>query len=112
MTGQLLQRQNSLLSYLTSCSTIFGDQRTAPIDPHIAPLDVGLLHLEAKFSYEKRREKIASILARTFELLNDENSLMREFVEACPPAYMSRFENARQFHVFICGRSVRQPVQV
>src|SRR5262245_24087786 len=54
MAKRLLDRQISLLDYLTSGAAIFGDKRRAALDPALQGLDVGLLRLEARFSYEKR----------------------------------------------------------
>ena len=49
--NRLLDRQVSLLNYLTSGAAIFGDQREASIDRALRGIDLDLLHLEAHFSY-------------------------------------------------------------
>ncbi|MBV9627547.1 MAG: hypothetical protein JO230_05550, partial [Xanthobacteraceae bacterium] len=59
MAARLLDRQHSLLAYLTSGEAIFGDQHQKPAEPSLRGIDPGLLHLEARFSHEKRMEKIA-----------------------------------------------------
>jgi hypothetical protein len=105
MANRLLDRQASLLTYLTSGSAIFGEERGAGAEGAPAGMDPALLHLEARFSYEKRLEKIAAVLPRTFALLGRRlDSLMREFVDACPPADIGRVANARQFHDFLAAR--------
>ena len=82
---RLLQRQVSLLRYLTSGGAIFGDG--GPLDPDLRGVDGTLLRMEARFSHEKRMEKIAAVFPRTFDLLGSEReALIREFVDACPPA--------------------------
>ena len=111
MAKRLLDRQVSLLEYLTSRGAIFGDGRgrirsiTA-----LHGIDRGLLRLEARFSHEKRMEKIGAVFPRTFELLGgDQAPIVREFVEACPPIDIGRLENARQFYDFLCARWQRKP---
>lgn len=109
MPNRLLDRQRRLLAYLTSDAAIFGDQGT-PLDPALAGIDPGLLHLEARFSHEKRMEKVAGVFSRTLELMGRErNSIERGFAEACPPAAIGRLENARQFHDFLSNRWSRRP---
>ena len=105
MAKRLLDRQISLLDYLTSGAAIFGDKRRAPLDPALQGLDVGLLRLEARFSYEKRMEKIVAVFRHTFELLASEQSaIVREFVRTCPPADIGHLTNAREFHDFLSAR--------
>ena len=105
MTKRLLDRQISLLDYLTSGAAIFGDKRRAALDPALQGLDVGLLRLEARFSYEKRMEKIVGVFPNTFELLgHDQTAIVREFVRTCPPADIGHLSNARQFHDFLSAR--------
>jgi hypothetical protein len=102
MAKRLLDRQVRLLEYLTSGDAIFRDRRDAPLDPALQGLDRGLLGLEARFSHEKRMEKIAAVFPRSFELLdNGLDAIVREFADACPPLDISRIENARQFHQFL-----------
>jgi len=104
MTSRLLDRQVRLLEFLTSSAAIFGD-RDAPLDPALQGLDSGLLRLEARFSYEKRMEKIVTVFPKTFELLaGDRDAVVRAFVEACPPIAISLFDDARQFYGCLCAR--------
>jgi hypothetical protein len=105
MAKRLLDRQTSLLDYLTSDAAIFGDRRRAALDPALQGLDVGLLRLEARFSYEKRMEKIVAVFPHTFELLgHDQAAILREFVRSCPPVDIGHLINARQFHDFLSAR--------
>src|SRR5205807_4206795 len=68
-------------------------------------IDPRLLRLEAGFSHEKRMAKIAAVFPRTLDVLgNDRDATLRAFVEACPPADISRIANARQFHDFLLAR--------
>ena len=102
MSNRLLDRQIRLLQYLTSGATIFNREPDAPLDPPLRGLDQALLHLEARFSHQKRMEKIAGVLPRTFALLGSRRAAIgRDFAEACPPTDISRLTNARQFHVFL-----------
>ena len=105
MTKRLMDRQISLLDYLTSGAAIFGDKRRAALDPALQGLDVGLLRLEARFSYEKRMEKNVGVFPNTFEFLgHDQTAIVREFVRTCPPADIGHLSNARQFHDFLSAR--------
>jgi len=105
MPARLLQRQTSLLEYLTSADAIFGDGIDAPSVPHLQGFDLVPLRLEACFSHEKRMEKIIAAFPRTFELLGgDKATLVRDFVAACPSVDIRRIENARQFYDFVCAR--------
>src|SRR5215212_6400802 len=83
MSKRLLDQQTSLLHYLTSGRAIFGSSGL-PIDPALQALDRHRLGLEARFSHEKRMQKIIAVLPRTFALLGSA-ALLREFVDACPP---------------------------
>jgi hypothetical protein len=104
MAKQLLDRQVSLLAYLTSGAAIFGNEAEGPADPALAGFDRQLLQLEARFSHEKRMEKIAGVFARTLELLGDEQAqVIRAFAERCPSVSIGRIENARQFYGFLTG---------
>jgi hypothetical protein len=104
MTMRLLERQSSLLRYLTSSDAIFGTGTERPGGPALQGIDRRLLDLEARFSHEKRMEKVAGLFPRTFELLGDARaSLVRAFAEACPPFAIGRLENARQFCTFLCS---------
>jgi hypothetical protein len=100
-----LDRQHSLLAYLTSGEAIFGDQQQKPAEPSLQGIDPGLLHLEARFSHEKRMEKIAGVFARTLALLgNQRTEIEHAFADNCPPTAIGRLENARQFFDFLCDR--------
>jgi hypothetical protein len=108
---QLLRRQDRLLHYLTSGDAIFGGR--GPVDAELRGVDATLLRMEARFSYEKRMEKIAGVFSRTLDLLgNRRDLLIREFVHACPPVDITRLTNARQFHDFLsdwCSGNAAEP---
>jgi hypothetical protein len=108
MSNRLLDRQVRLLEHLTSSAAIF---RTEAAAAGGLGIHSGLLHLEARFSHEKRMGKIRWALPKTFELLGlDRSLIVRDFVETCPPASISRLENARQFHDFLSTRwTIQQP---
>jgi hypothetical protein len=109
MTHRLLDYQADLLRYLTSGDAIFGRHGDAPASPRLKGIDPTLLRLEARFSYDKRMEKIVAVFPRTFGLLGEPDSaLARAFVDACPPSGISRIENARQFYGFLFGRWQRE----
>jgi hypothetical protein len=111
MADRLLDRQAKLLDYLTSGGAIFGDDAAAPLDPALHGIDRGLLRLEAQFSRDKRLEKVAAAFPRTFALLGDDRpSIVRAFVEACPPVDISRLENARQFFGFLSASLAKAPI--
>jgi hypothetical protein len=64
-----------------------------------------LLHLEARFSYEKRMEKVITVFPKTFRILgSDREAIVRAFVEAYPPFDVSGLDNARQFYDCLCSR--------
>jgi hypothetical protein len=112
MPPPLLERQISLLEYLTSAGAIFGDD--APPASHLHGLDPALLRLEACFSHEKRMEKIIAAFPHTFEIMRGDEDLadvMRDFVEAYPSVDIRRIENARQFYDFLRARWQRKPPQ-
>jgi len=90
MADRLLQRQARLVEHLTSSAGIFGAVRDISNDPALQGLDLALLHLEARFSHEKR-------------------TMIREFVKACPPTGISWLGNARQFHAFLRARWRHKP---
>jgi hypothetical protein len=105
MRERLLDRQVRLLEHLTSSVGIFGAARGISNDRALHGLDLGLLHLEARFSHEKRLQKIEWVLTRTLDLLGSQRAAMiRDFIDACPPAGISWLENARQFHDFLKAR--------
>ena len=106
----LLDRQTRLLEYLTSGEAIFGDVGSPSRNPLLQGFDRALLHIEARFSHEKRMEKIAAVFPRTFALFGDDrDAIVREFVHACPPVDISRLENARQFYNFLISRWDNRP---
>jgi hypothetical protein len=110
MATRLLDRQVKLLEYLTSGVAIFGDGEDMPLAPALRGIDLRLLRLEARFSHEKRMEKIIAALPRTFHRLGvDRAAIVRAFVEACPPTGITRLENARQFYDFLCARWRHEP---
>ena len=110
MSTRLLDRQVSLLDYLTSSGAVFGDSADESINPALRGIDRGLLRLEACFSHEKRMEKIIAVFPRTFQILGASHAgIVREFVEVCPPIDISRVENARQFYNFLCTRWRHEP---
>jgi hypothetical protein len=101
----LLQRQASLIEFMTSSATVFGAAHDLALPPTLAGIDGALLRVEAQFSYAKRMEKITAVLPKIFALLGArEAAIVRAFVESCPPTTLSRLENARQFHRFLCSR--------
>jgi hypothetical protein len=109
MSDRLLDRQVSLLKHLTSGAAIFGVGGTVERAP--PGIHRGLLHLEARFSHEKRMAKIRWALSQTFELMgSNREQIIRDFVETCPPVSISRLENARQFYDFLSTRwTVQEP---
>jgi hypothetical protein len=110
MTRRLLDRQSSLIRYLTSGAAIFNDAEPQPVEPALQGIDLGLLGIEARFSFEKRMEKIAAVFPRTFDLLGaHRETLVRDFAEACPPFDIGRLENARQFFDFLSACWRREP---
>jgi hypothetical protein len=105
MPPRLLDRQIRLLDHLTSGAAIFGDRPGAPVSPALRGVDLRLLRVEAHVSHEKRMEKIVAVLPRTLALLGGRrDAVVRDFVDACPPADISRLVNARQFRDFLLGR--------
>lgn len=110
MPDQLLDRQLSLLEHLTGGAGIFGAARGLSNAPALHGLDLGLLHLEARFSHEKRMQKIEWVLNRTLALLaRNRAAIVRDFVDACPPTGIGWLENARQFHAFLEARWRHEP---
>jgi len=108
MTSLLLQQQAILLEHLTGGAGIFADAANGPLasaSPGPFGIDAGLLHLEARYSHDKRMAKIKWVLRRTFDLLGiEQEGIVRDFTEACPPTGIGRLENARQFHAFLEAR--------
>jgi hypothetical protein len=110
MAKRLLDQQVRLLEYLTSVAAIFRDKRDIPVDADLQGIDRGMLNIEARFSHEKRIEKIVAVFPKTFDLLGAERDpIVRGFVEACPPLDISRIVNARQFYDFLIARWQREP---
>jgi hypothetical protein len=111
MVDRLLDRQISLLEFLTSSDAIFGDRVDGAVDLTAWGSSRTLLELEARFSYEKRMHKITAVFPRTFELLGARRAeIVREFVRACPPTDIDRLRNAQQFREFLCARGQREPI--
>jgi hypothetical protein len=110
MNNRLLDRQVRLLEHLTSGAAIFRTEAYAASAGGLG-IHAGLLHLEARFSHEKRMAKIKWALPKTIGLLgSNRGSVVRDFVESCPPVSISRLENARQFHDFLSNRwTIQQP---
>jgi hypothetical protein len=107
MSESLLQRQTCLLEYLTGGGTIFGKD-----DPASSwrGMNCGLLHLEARFSHEKRMAKIKAVLPRTLDHLGmAREAIIHDFAHACPSTSIGRLENARQFHDFLLARWQSKP---
>jgi hypothetical protein len=105
MANELLRRQVSLLEHLTGGAGIFGRARGLSNEPTLQGLDLGLLHLEARFSHEKRMQKIEWVLTRTLALLGSKReAIIRDFVEDCPPTSITWLDNAHQFHAFLKSR--------
>jgi uncharacterized protein (UPF0276 family) len=107
--ASLLQRQLALLDYLTSGVAISEAKGSDALPTALSGMNPALLALEARFSHEKRIEKIAGILPRTFDRLGDARAaLLRTFAETCPPSTIGRIENARQFCDFLAARERRR----
>jgi hypothetical protein len=109
----LLDRQVSLLVYLTSGAAIFGDGGGAEAqDPALQGIDGRSLHLVARFSHNKRMEKIAATFPKTFEILGrDGTVIVVEFAQTCPPKGTGRMENARQFYDFLSAGRRDKPLE-
>jgi hypothetical protein len=109
MTKRLLDRQSRLIHFLTSGSAIFDDADQS-VDSLLQGIDRHLLGLEARFSFEKRMQKITAVFPLTFELLGSyRETLVRRFVESCPPFDIGRLENAQQFYDFLSAHWRREP---
>lgn len=104
----LLARQTQLLAYLTSAPAIFGGGPAAALPPLLEGIDPVRLDFEARFSHEKRMEKLARIFPRTLDLLEAQRAeLLQAFAEACPPASIGLLETAQQFLDFLSARPPR-----
>lgn len=98
----LLQRQIALLDYLTCEEAISPAPNDHSLPPPLQGMNPVRLGLEARFSHEKRIEKIAGILPRTFDRLGGARAaLLPRFAKLCPPTAIGRIENARQFCDFL-----------
>ena len=107
---RLLDRQVRLLDYLTSSGAIFGGDGNATLEPVLQGMDSRLLRLEARFSHEKRMEKITTVFPKTCRLLGAElAAIVQEFVKAWPPTDITRIENARQFYEALSSHWRRLP---
>jgi hypothetical protein len=99
----LLNCQAELLAYLTSGGAISG-HRHSSLSPGLRGIDRGLLDLVARFSHDKRLEKIVAVFPKTFELLGDNRDAVgRSFADTCPQIATGRIENARQFYGFLAA---------
>jgi hypothetical protein len=104
MAKRLLNRQASLLRYLTSGAAIVGDAEAA-LDRSLRGLDNRLLHLEALFSHQKRMGMVAALLPRTFQILAARRDLVElEFAKTAPPTTLDAVANAQQFCEFLAAR--------
>lgn len=104
MAKRLLDRQASLLRYLTSGAAIFGDA-DGTLDRSLRGLDRRLLHLEARFSHQKRMMMIATVLPRTFAIIGAQRDVIeQEFANAAPATSLDNLANARQFCDFLSVR--------
>jgi hypothetical protein len=109
MTDWLLDRQVRLLVHLTSGAGIFTFDSGVSTDRALQGIDGGLLHLEARFSHNKRMQKIEWVLTSTLDLLGSNRAqIISDFAEACPPVSINGLENARQFHEFLSARWLRE----
>jgi hypothetical protein len=98
----LLPRQIALLDYLTCEEAISPAPNDRSLPPPLQGMNPVRLGLEARFSHEKRIEKIAGILPRTFDRLGGARAaLLQRFAKLCPPTAIDRLENARQFCDFL-----------
>jgi hypothetical protein len=113
MSKSLLDRQISLIHHLTSADAIFDGRHSRGLDTALHGIDPRLLHLEARFSHDKRMEKIAAVFPRTFALLGaGRNAIIAAFTDSCPSTDISRIENARQFYGFLAARWQREPPEL
>jgi hypothetical protein len=102
MRNPLLERQANLLEHLTGGTAIFGED---DLSRSCLGINRGLLHLEARFSHQKRMAKIKAVLPRTLDHLGSAHeAIVRDFAVACPPTGIGRLENARQFQDFLLAR--------
>jgi hypothetical protein len=113
MINRLLDRQISLIEYMTSAATLFGEEVNAPADPALQGIDRGLLRLEARFCCNRRIKRIIAAFPRTFEILGaDRGLILRAFVETDRQTDISSLASARQFYEFSLARWRREPPKV
>ena len=105
MAKRLFDRQANLLNYLTSAEAIFREGYDEPSCPGLEGIDRALLHLEARFSHDKRMAKIEAVFPRTFEIVGaGRERIIHEFVASCRPTSISRLSHAQQFFEFLSAR--------
>ena len=105
MTKRLLDRQASLLDYLSSGAAMFGAQADAPADPALRGFDPGALRLQARYICNKRLEKIVAVFPQTLQTVGAaRRSILREFVEASRSTEKTTLANAQEFHEFLLRR--------
>jgi hypothetical protein len=101
MADRLLDRQVTLIDYLTSAPVLFGDDNDVPAKPALNGIDLGLLRLEARFCCNRRLKKIVAAFPRTFQILGaDQSFMLRAFAETNRQTDVSGLANARQFYEF------------
>ncbi len=107
--ARLLDRQVSLLAYLSSGDAIFGEG--APADPMLRGLDPARLRLEAGLSFKKRMTKIRATFPETFAHLKPgrAETLLSDFARDCPADDIGRYHNARQFLAYLEERWRSEP---
>jgi uncharacterized protein (UPF0276 family) len=106
----LLEQQTQLLAYLTSAPAIFGSGPEEALPPLLRGIDRIRLGFEARFSHEKRMEKLARLFPRTLGLLEAERGeLLQAFAEACPPTSIGLLETAQQFLDFLSEQQRSRP---
>lgn len=106
----LLERQTELLAYLTSAPAIFGSGQDDELPPLLRGMDRVRLGFEARFSHEKRMEKLERVFPRTLDLLKAERTeLFQAFAEACPPTSIGLLETAQQFLDFLSEQQRSRP---
>jgi hypothetical protein len=102
MAKSLLERQTSLVEFVTSGAAIFGKPGDLPVAADLQGIDRALLSVEAQSFHAKRIQKIMAVLPRTFALLGDfKERIIHEFAQRCPPTTISQLEYARQFCQFL-----------
>jgi uncharacterized protein (UPF0276 family) len=101
----LLGQQAQLLAYLTSAPAIFDGGQDNELPPLLCGIDRIRLGFEARFSHEKRMEKLGRVFPRTLDLLKAERAeLLQGFAQACPPTSIGLLETAQQFMDFLSAQ--------